>query len=286
MARPLRIEYDGALYHVTSRGNERRPIFKDDADRELFLERLAQVTERYRWICHAYCLMNNHYHLVVETLDGNLSKGMRQLNGVYTQGFNKGHHRVGHLFQGRYKGVVVQKDSHFLEVCRYVVLNPVRAKAAKGPQQWKWSSYRATVGMVKPHRCLRTEDVLGRLGRSKAQAQQRYREFVYEGIEKPSIWEGLKGQSLLGQEGFVEELVGYVKGKEEIQEIPKGQRYLGRPSLEKLFRGIPRRKAVRDKLIAEAVKRYGYSQQELAAFLGLHYSTISRLVKEVGEHQK
>lgn len=286
MARPLRIEYDGALYHVTSRGNERRPIFKDDADRERFLDTLAQVTEHYRWICHAYCLMNNHYHLVVETPDGNLSKGMRHLNGVYTQSFNKSHDRVGHLFQGRFKGILVQKDSHFLEVCRYVVLNPVRARTVKWPQQWKWSSYRATVGMVEPHRCLRVEDVLSQLGTRKAQAQERYREFVYDGIEKPSIWGELKGQSLLGEERFVEGLIGYVKGKEEIQEIPRGQRYLGRPSLEKLFRGTQKRKAARDKLIAEAVKRYGYSQQEVAGFLGLHYSTISRLVKEVGQHQK
>ena len=119
MARPLRIEYDGALYHVTSRGNDRKAIFKDDSDRELFLNTLARVTERFHWICHGYCLMNNHYHLVIETPDGNLSKGMRQLNGVYTQAFNKRHRRVGHIFQGRFKGILVLKDSHFLEVCRY-----------------------------------------------------------------------------------------------------------------------------------------------------------------------
>jgi putative transposase len=148
MARPLRIEYDGALYHVTSRGNERKAIFKDDTDRELFLSTLAQVTERFHWTCHAYCLMDNHYHLVIETPDGNLSKGMRQLNGVYTQTFNRRHHRVGHLFQGRFKGILVQKESHYLEVCRYVVLNPVRAKAVKHPREWAWSSYRATGGLA------------------------------------------------------------------------------------------------------------------------------------------
>jgi len=146
MARPLRIEYDGALYHVTSRGNERKSIFRDDADRKLFLKTLSQVTDRFNWVCHAYYLMNNHYHLVIETPDGNLSKGMRELNGVYTQAFNRRHHRVGHLFQGRFKGILVQKESHFLEVCRYVVLNPVRAKAVKHPREWAWSSYRATGG--------------------------------------------------------------------------------------------------------------------------------------------
>ena len=111
MARPLRIEFDRALYHVTSRGNECRAAFRDDTDRELFLNTLAQVTERFHWICHAYCLMTNHYHLIIETPDGNLSRGMRQLNGVYTQAFNKRHHRVGHLFQGRFKGILVQKES-------------------------------------------------------------------------------------------------------------------------------------------------------------------------------
>jgi len=129
MARPLRIEYDRAVYHITSRGNARKAIYGDDADREIFLETLHKVTKRYNWLCHAYCLMNNHYHLVIETPDGNLSRGMRQLNGVYTQRYNARHYSVGHIFQGRYKAILIQKDSHLLEVSRYVVLNPVRAKA-------------------------------------------------------------------------------------------------------------------------------------------------------------
>ena len=113
MARPLRIEYDGALYHVTSRGNEQKPIFRDGADRKLFLNTLSQVIDHFHWLCHAYCLMNNHYHLLVETPDGNLSKGMRQLNGVYTQAFNCRHDRVGHLFQGRFKAIWFRKIAIF-----------------------------------------------------------------------------------------------------------------------------------------------------------------------------
>ena len=146
MARPLRIEFDGAVYHVTSRGKERKAVFKDDRDRALFLTTLAQVDQRFHWICHAYCLMDNHYHLVIETADANLSKGMRQLNGVYTQAFNRLHRRVGHLFQGRFKGILVQKESHFLEVCRYLVINPVGAKLIAQARQWPWSSYQATAG--------------------------------------------------------------------------------------------------------------------------------------------
>ena len=136
MARPLRIEYPGAVYHVTGRGNERKAIFREDQDRKAFLDTLHAVTLRYHWLCHAYCLMNNHYHLVIETPDGNLSLGMRQLNGVYTQGFNRRHKRAGHLFQGRFKAVVVQKESHLLETCRYVVLNPVRGRRVDRPDRW------------------------------------------------------------------------------------------------------------------------------------------------------
>jgi REP element-mobilizing transposase RayT len=285
MARPLRIEYDGALYHVTSRGNERKPIFKDDGDRELFLTTLRQVSERFHWLCHAYCLMGNHYHLVIETPDGNLSKGMRQLNGVYTQAFNRRHHRVGHLFQGRFKGILVQKESHYLEVCRYVVLNPVRAKAVKQPREWAWSSYRATGGLAAVPRCLKVEEILSHFGQRRGPAQEKYREYVGEGIAGATIWENLEAQSLLGLEGFADALRGHVTGKETVREIPKGQRLIGRASLKKLFGGAGKGKAIRDRLISKAVNKHGYSQMEVARHLKLHYSTISRLIKSVNEEQ-
>jgi REP element-mobilizing transposase RayT len=286
MARPLRIEYDGALYHITSRGNERKPIFKDDGDRELFLTTLGEVSERFHWICHAYCLMDNHYHLVIETPDGNLSKGMRQLNGVYTQAFNRRHRRVGHLFQGRFKGILVQKESHYLEVCRYVVLNPVRAKAVKHPREWTWSSYRATGGLAPVPRCLTVEEILSHFGQRRGPAQEKYREYVREGIGKATIWEDLEAQSLLGLEGFAEALRGHVTGKERVREIPKGQRLIGRASLKKLFDGVGEGKGVRDRMISKAVNEHGYSQMEVARYLKLHYSTISRLIKIVSEQQR
>ncbi len=285
MARPLRIEFDGALYHVTSRGNDRKAIFKDDSDRELFLNTLAQVADRFHWVCHAYCLMNNHYHIVIETPDGNLSKGMRQLNGVYTQAYNKRHHRVGHVFQGRFKGVLVQKDSHFLEVCRYVVLNPVRAKMVGQPRQWKWSSYRATAGSTQPHGCLTVDEILCHFGQRRAAAQRTYSEFVQAGIGNPSIWDDLEAQSLLGVEGFAEGLRHHVSGKRKIREIPKGQRFAGRPALAKLFTQNTRQKKSRDQLIAKAVIKHGYSQMELANHLDLHYSTISRIVTTTVKQQ-
>ena len=281
MARPLRIEYDGALYHVTSRGNERKAIFRDDTDRELFLATLFQVTERFHWLCHAYCLMNNHYHLVIETPDGNLSKGMRQLNGVYTQTFNRRHHRVGHLFQGRFKGILVQKESHFLEVCRYVVLNPIRAKAVKHPREWAWSSYRATGGLTASPWCLTVEEILSHFGQRRGLAQEKYRSYVTEGVNGATIWENLEAQSLLGLEGFADALRGHVTSKQNVREIPKGQRLIDRPSLEKLFEGGGKKNTARNRTIRDAVDQHGYSQIEVARHLRLHYSTVSRLIKSV-----
>src|SRR3990172_7313322 len=210
MARPLRIVFPGAIYHVTSRGNARAAIFKEDADRELFLEVLQQVVERFNWLCHAYCLMDNHYHLMIETPDGNLSAGMRQLNGVYTQRFNRRHGRVGHIFQGRFKAILVDRDSYLLELCRYVVLNPVRAGMVKKPSAYPLSSFRPTMGLDPVPRFLTVDWVLSQFARTKVSARRRYREFVEAGIGLPSPWEALKGQTLLGGEGFVEKLKPYL----------------------------------------------------------------------------
>src|SRR4030067_3428811 len=214
MARPLRIQYAEAVYHITSRGNARRSIFKDDKDRGMLLNILEEVNDRYHWLCHAYCLMNNHYHLVIETPEGNLSKGMRQLNGVYTMRFNKRHKRVGHIFQGRYKAILIQKDSHLLEVSRYVVLNPVRAKAVTGAKEWRWSSYSATCGRDKLHPCLTTDWILGQFAKHKRTAEKKYKEFVEAGIGEKETWKSVKGQSILGSDEFVEKLIGNVKEKQ------------------------------------------------------------------------
>jgi REP element-mobilizing transposase RayT len=280
MARPLRIEYAEAVYHVTSRGNARRPIFKDDKDRRMLFNILEEVNDRYHWLCHAYCLMSNHYHLVIETPDGNLSKGMRHLNGVYTMRFNRHHGSVGHVFQGRYKAILVQKESHLLEVCRYVVLNPVRAKVVEIPERWRWSSYRATAGIEKAHLCLSTDWVLGQFGSKKRIAEKRYRGFVTDGIGGHGIWENVKGQSILGERDFVDRLIDFVRGYEEVIEIPKSQRYVTRPSLGEIFKDAEGGKQRRDAGIAEAVARWGYSERGVANHLGLHYSTVSRLINE------
>ena len=159
MARPLRIEFSGALYHVTARGNAQQDIYLTDDDRQEFLSLLQRACDRYHWLCHAYCLMTNHYHLLIETQTPTLSKGMKYLNGTYTQAFNRRHKRVGHVFQGRYKGILVEKDSYLLELSRYIVLNPVRAHMVRSAKDWPWSSYRATAGFAKAHPLL-TKDTI------------------------------------------------------------------------------------------------------------------------------
>jgi REP element-mobilizing transposase RayT len=285
MARPLRVEFPGAVYHVTSRGNAKQAIFIDDEDKSRFFDVLSIVVERFNWLCHAYCLMENHYHLLVETPNGNLSRGMRELNGAYTQGFNQRYRRVGHLFQGRYKAIIVEKDNHLLSLCRYVVLNPVRVGLIKKPEQWKWSSYGATIGLVKRLSFLTVDWILSQFGERKMVAKEKYRKFVMEGIDKESPWETLKGQIFLGTDGFIKQLRGFLDEKEKIKEVPRLQRYVARPSLSGLFRGKKRKerkeRKAEDKTIYSAYVRYGYTMKEIAEHLGIHYATISRAIKRV-----
>ncbi|NWF91544.1 MAG: transposase [Syntrophaceae bacterium] len=277
MARPLRIEYPGAVYHVTSRGNGRNRIFRDDQDREIFLSSLEDVVTRYNWLCHAYCLMDNHYHLVVETPDGNLSIGMRQLNGVYTQRYNRRHHKTGHLFGGRFKAILVEKGDYLLELCRYVVLNPVRAKVVEKPELWRWSSYQATVGMRKRPDYLTTEWILGLFGSRAVVARREYRKFVQEGIGQESPWGKVQGQVFLGEEGFVERIKGLFGDRKEVREIPRSQRYVNRPGLDQIFSGQEEKEG-RNIGIRSAHLSYGYTLREIADYLGIHYTTVSKVI--------
>lgn len=281
MARPLRIEYSGAVYHVTSRGNARADIYADTVDRQTFLLLLESVVNRFNWICHAYCLMDNHYHLLIETPDGNLSLGMRHLNGVYTQAFNRRHKRVGHVFQGRFKAVIVEKESHLLELCRYVVLNPVRAGMVTAPQKWRWSSYRATGSNMRKESYVATDWILGQFGKNKSEGRMKYRQFVKDGMaEKVAPWEKLKGQVILGSETFIERMREFLGEKEQFTEIPRLQRMAGRPPLDTLFpSGKKSAKRERNPTILEAHVKYGYTLKEIADHLDVHYTTVSKVIK-------
>lgn len=291
MARPLRIEYPGALYHVTSRGNCRAPVYRDDGDRKAFLTVLENTARRFKWLCYAYCLMDNHYHLVVETLDGNLSRGMRYLNGVYTQRHNARHDATGHVFEGRYKAILVDKDSYLLEVCRYVALNPVRAGMVQHPAEWRWSSCRTTAnGNSASEPWLHADTLLAHFGDSRTDAKARYRTFVEEGTGAVgnSLWDALKGGIVLGSDSFAKRHGVDSQNDEKLKEVPRCQRTLSRPELSELFfngnenvNDISRALGNTDESIRRAYMDYGYSLKEIADFLRIHYSTVSRAVSKI-----
>lgn len=278
MARPLRIEYPGAVYHITSWGNAREAIFLDDEDRDSFLLVLGSVVERFNWLCHGYCLMDNHYHFLVETPDANLSQGMRQLNGVYTQDFNRRHDRMGHVLQGRFKSILIEKERYLLEAVRYVVLNPVRAGIVRHPRYWKWCSYSATAGQRLAPELLTTDWVLSQFSSKEAEAQRAFRRFVAEG-KGTSIWENLRGGILLGSDAFVKKIAPLLRGQKQLKDVPKVQRFAARPSLSKLFRGAKRDKTKRNERIREAYLEHGYTLSQIGDQLGLHYSTVSRIAR-------
>jgi REP element-mobilizing transposase RayT len=282
MARPLRIEFPGAIYHVTSRGNAKQFIFLDDRDRLSFLEIFTYVAERFQFICHAYCLMGNHYHLIIETPDANLSRGLRQLNGVYTQRFNRMHGSVGHIFQGRYKAILVERESYLLTLCRYVLNNPVHSGLVRRAEQWKWSSFKATAGEIEPPPFLKIDWLLSQFGRSRKQAQLNFRKYVLESSEEIFSWDALSGQTIMGKDDFREEIEEYARKQGVSREIPEMQRHLHRPELQEIFSGVDskdRRK--RAALIGKAYLEEGYTMQEIADHLGIHYATVSRALRKV-----
>jgi len=270
MARPLRIEYPGAVYHITSRGNARQDIFLDDTDRIRFLKTAQQAMDRFNWLCYAFCLMTNHYHLLIETVDPTLSRGMRHLNGVYTQRFNRRHQQVGHVFQGRFKAILVEKDAYLLELSRYIVLNPVRAGMVQAAEDYPWSSYAITAGLAEGTGLASTGALLEQFGRDRSEAQRRYSHFVAQGCNI-SPWNELKGQIYLGSDSFVARLP---KDTAPAPEIPKIQRFADRPPLSEAFS-----ESVSAEIIHHAYRNYGYTQREIAQHLGVHYATISRRIR-------
>ena len=272
MARALRILFSGAIYHVTSRGNAKQDVYIDDNDRTLFLDILDKCVKRYGFIIHAFCLMDNHYHLLIETPDGNLSDGMRHINQVYTQKFNWRHNRVGHLFQGRFKAAMIEQDSHLLEVIRYVVNNPVRAGYVESPSDYHWSSYRQTAGMSRGFGWLTTSWVLEQFSGTKGQKQNQYAQFVNEDMEGK-----MKDEFAIGGKSFAQILSEYAWESDPIEAIPQKQRAVGRPPLKAIF-GEVKDKHVRNERIVEAHIDFGYSEREIAWHLNMHRSSISRIV--------
>lgn len=275
MARPLRIEFAGALYHVTARGNAQQDIYAGDDDRRQFLDLLGHTVDRHDWYCHAYCLMGNHYHLLIETNTPTLAKGMKFLNGTYTQYFNRRHLRVGHVFQGRYKAILVQKEAYLLELARYIVLNPVRAQMVRSAKDWPWSSFRATAGLTDSAACLTADWLLAGFARTAGLARQRYVEFVQAGRGQPSPWQQLKNQIYLGDDEFVSDTQCQLDPRQSLKDIPKKQKQAPVQPLSHFATAHPSR----DEAMVQAYMSGHYTLEQVGEHFGVSYATVSRAVK-------
>ena len=275
MARQLRIEYAGALYHITSRGNAQEAIYRNDEDRTEFLSLLNITCNRFNWYCHAYCLMDNHYHLLIETNSPTLSKGMKHLNGTYTQYFNRSHKRVGHVYQGRFKGILVEKERYLLELSRYIVLNPVRARMVRAAKDWPWSSFRATAGMSEAHSCLTKDWLLSTFNNNHLKAQQAYREFIQQGKNQPSPWEQLKNQIYLGTSEFVEDMQCKLDPEQSLKDIPT----LQKQGAMKPLSYYRQQYSSQNEAMARAYLAGHYTLKEVGKYFGVSYATVSRSVK-------
>ena len=281
MSRPLRIEFPGAIYHVTSRGDRREPIFDDDRDRLAFLDIVGAALDRFDACSLAYCLMDNHYHLVLHTRRANLSLLMRHLNGVYTQTYNRRHHKVGHLFQGRFKAILVDQDAYLLEVCRYVDLNPVRANMVRHPADWPWSSYRAHVASQTPPLWLDTLAVHGYLlgrdvanSRDTKRAALRYTKLVEQGKDVRLWDDALKQQIFLGDDTFIERMQALLEPERaRSPEVPRVQRRTRKDTIRTYLKAYDRNEAV-----ARACREGGYTLSAIAQEVGLSVSRVSRIV--------
>lgn len=263
MSRPLRLQVADGLYHVTARGNERRELYRDAVDRRRFLEILAETLERFRWCCLGYCLMSNHYHLLVRTLEPNLSRGMRDLNGVYAQCFNRRYGRDGHLFQGRYRALLIGSEEHLLACVAYIVRNPVQAGLCERPGDWAWSSHRAVLGQCPPG-LVALGELLSHFDRDRVSARARYRELTEdERFEVAAVHEGV----IAGSEDFARQQLA---GVERSPEIPAAHLRPPRPSLAQVLAGRHD-----DEALATAYG-YGYTMPAIAQHLELHPSTVSR----------
>lgn len=269
------VECAGAIYHVAAGGNRREMIFEDDSDRLVFLEMLSPVCREANWVCHAYCPMGNHYHLLLETRESNLGMGMRQLNGCYSQSFNRRHNRCGPVFQARYSAVLVEKQACLLELARYIVLNPVRARMVYTAEEWPWNSYRGTIGLQALPESVSTDWILASFGESRDKAIPCYKQFVQEGRGQPSPWEGLKNQVYLGSDAFMAQMVSKLDGQEKLSEIPAVQKRRVAQPLADFESMAPNRNSA----IAAAYASGAYNLKEIADHFGLHSSSVSRIVR-------
>ena len=277
MARPIRLEFPNALYHVMSRGNGGENIFIEDADKLAFLELFEELLTRYDVICYSYCLMDNHYHLLIETPKANLSQIMRGLNGRYTKYFNKTFQRMGHVFQGRYKAIIVQKDSYLLELSRYIVLNPVRAGLTNNPEDYTWSSYCASIGQSFCPEWLAVDNSLAAFHNQRKEAIRLYQKYVSQGIDQPFSGKIMQ-QTYLGDEAFIDHVQKHISTKQNdsVHITKRSKKSPKKPIDEIISTASDRRDAMK------AIYETGhYTMFEIAQYYGVHYSTVSRAIRSL-----
>jgi len=297
MSRPLRLEYEGAFYHIISRGNARENIFDEEDDFNSFLELLGKEIKQQNWQCYGYCLMNNHYHLLIETPESNLVRGMRRLNGTYSQYFNLINKKVGHVFQGRYKSIIVDKDSYLLELNRYIVLNPYRAGMEKSIGEWKWSSYRVTIGGESRPEWFNKDLIISHFSSKSREGIKNYKKFVEEGVGEENPSKNIIGQIWLGSKEFVKEVEGKV-GIKESKEIPISQRRPIRPTANELIDVVKKEYMVDNKSIVERKNIEAYRAavyllrregnlgvREVSEKFSISESMVSRIQREVEKNK-
>ena len=299
MARPLRLQFPGAIHHVIARGHERSRIFADDGDREHWLDLLAVIVPRERWIVHAYCLMGNHYHLLVDTPDGGISAGVHDLNSRYAQWFNLRRRRSGHLYEGRFRGILVQRGSHALVLARYIVLNPVRARAVSSAGDWKWSNYRATAGLAAAPPWLDVDWTLGQFATTRSVARAAYRRFVAEGKGVASPLEGVAGQIYLGDARFLKDMDRLAEKHREDPQIPLRQKRPAGPTVDEIASAVAaewdiepaslsRRRLGEAKVAAIYLARTLTRMKvlEIAERFGVRSARVSNAVRQVRESER
>lgn len=282
MGRPLRIEYAGAHYHVTARGNEQKDVFKNQRDRERFLSYLESSVVRYEAVIHAYCLMSNHYHLIIETPSANLSQIMQHINGAYTNYFNIKRKRSGHLFQSRYKAILIEADEYAKELSRYIHLNPVRAVMVTRPEEYRWSSYTDYIVERKAPDWLTTKLILGYFGTDKT-APKNYRKFTDDLLkqEYESPLNGAVAATILGGEEFVKEITArYVDGKQADRNVPAVKKLSSRPTMDMIIQAV-QNVSLTDKVSAKASvylchKFSGAKLKEIGNSFGIGESAVSQ----------
>ena len=289
MSRPLRILYAGAFYHVTARGNEKKSIFKNDRDYEKFLSYIEAAVERYGAVINAYYLMSNHYHLLVQTPRANLPEVMKYINGSYTSYINTKRQSVGHLFQGRYKAILIDADSYAQELSRYIHLNPVRAEIVSKPEEYRWSSYQCYTGKEKSPKWLTMQFILDCFDEQTSIGQRKYREFVEDKIGQryDDPIKDAVASSILGGEEFIQRIKRkYLQGRDADRNVP-GLTELRKRSVPEIMKVIQKEMKGDERLQKGAGiylwHRYsGLRLKEIGEYFGISESGVTQASKRFG----